>query len=281
MVPLVPSMRHPVARDFSCRVRRARGRSGGPYVVPVGAEVWLAFASNGDTAYEKTTVAEAGVNTLTNTAGTETYEFFGVDFDPVEPTVHLLPRADEDFRPSVNDREGEIGVAGTLPGGDVLPWTPYSRQFAMPFFSWPDGALLAGWDVRTEEDGTLLFLSADAVKFYKAGSTTEDPTIRIVPGTVPRIVFDDPLNKDIVQAIDLEIAIADNDGFEGAPASFTNDQLVGLRDIVLQTNKLDTTVAPYDTLPEDSDPDRPALQPYKHPENDGIDARRGRGVQIH
>jgi len=132
---------------------------------------------------------------------------------------------------------------------------------------------IRGW--FDENEGPL---SADAVKFYKAGSTTEDPTIRIVPGTVPKIVFDDPLNKDIVQAIELEIEIADNDGFENAPAGFTDDQLVGLRDIVLQTDKLDTTVAPYDTLPESSDPDRPALQPYKHPENDGIVLPEGLNV---
>jgi len=65
---------------------------------------------------------------------------------------------------------------------------------------WRGVIRIRGW--FDENEGPL---SADAVKFYKAGSTTEDPTIRIVPGAVPKIVFDDPLNKDIVQAIELEI----------------------------------------------------------------------------
>jgi hypothetical protein len=60
----------------------------------------------------------------------------------------------------------------------------------------------------------VFYRTADIEALEEGGTPEPDPAIRIAPGTEPRIVLDEPLKKDLVRGILIEVGIADTDGFD-------------------------------------------------------------------
>jgi hypothetical protein len=105
----------------------------------------------------------------------------------------------------------------------------------------------------------------DASGFYDLEVTCKDASGDGVDGYTMTEV-DDPLNRDLVQAVEFEVEIAGNSGFDGIPGNdddFTDDELLGLRHIEVWTENLNTGNDRYKDLLGADDPNKLEKQPWK------------------